>query len=56
MKEREENKKHMRKARNLANVSVKLARADYIKEQLHTYKNDPKKFWKKIAEIIPNSK
>ena len=52
----ENNKKLMRKVRNLANVSVKLARADYIKEQLHTFKNDPKKFWKKIAEIIPNSK
>ena len=33
-----------------------MARADYIKEQLHTFKNDPKKFWKKIAEIISNSK
>ena len=52
----EENKAKMRRARNLANVSVKLARADYIKEQLNTHKNDPKKFWKNIAEIIPNSK
>ena len=52
----EDNKKRMRKARNLANVSVKLARAEYIKDQLHTFRNDPKKFWKKIADIIPNSK
>ena len=46
----------MRKARNLANISIKMARADYIKEQLNTNKNDRKKFWKNIAEIIPNSK
>ena len=52
----EENKAKMRRARNLANISIKMARADYIKEQLNTHKNDPKKFWKRIAEIIPNSK
>ena len=52
----EDNKKNMRIARNRANISVKLARANYIKEQLHTFQNDPKKFWKKIAKIIPNSK
>ena len=44
----------MRNARNLANV--KMARADYIKEQLNNFRNDPKEFWKKIADIIPNSK
>ena len=39
----EENKANMRRARNLTNVSVKLARADYIKEQLDIFNNDPKK-------------
>ena len=52
----EEDKVKMRQARNLANISVKMARADYIKDQLNTHKNDPKKFWKNIAEIIPNKK
>ena len=52
----EADKINMRKARNLSNISVKMARADYIKDQLNTHKNDPKKFWKNIAEIIPNSK
>ena len=47
---------NMRKAINLANISIKMARADNIKEQLNINKNDPKKFWKDIAEIIPNSK
>ena len=47
---------NMRKARNLANISIKMARGDYIKDQLNTNKNDPKKFWRNIAEIIPNSK
>ena len=49
----EENKANMRRARNLTNVSVKLARADYIKEQLDIFNNDPKKkIWKMISEII----
>ena len=46
----------MRKARNLTNMAVKNARADYIKEQLELYKNDSKKFWKNIAQIIPGRK
>ena len=46
----------MRKARNLSNLAVKNAKSEYIKEQLETYKNDPKKFWKHIASIIPNKK
>ena len=45
---REEDKIRMRMARNTANVAVKAARADYIKEQLKIHCNDPKKFWKNI--------
>ena len=52
----EEDKIKMRKARNSTNIAVKAARADYIKEQLETHRNDPKKFWKNISEIIPNRK
>ena len=42
-------KAKMRRARNLANVAVKSARADYIKEQLETHKNEPKKFFAEIT-------
>ena len=52
----ETDKTNMRKIRNLVNISVKNARADYIKEKLETHKNDPKKFWKHISEILPNKK
>ena len=52
----EQDKISMRKARNLSNLAVKKAKSEYIKEQLETYKNDPKKFWKHIASIIPNKK
>ena len=52
----EEDKIKMRKARNSTNIAVKAARADYIKEQLETQRNDPKKFWKNISEVIPNKK
>ena len=46
----------MRKTRNLVNITVKNARIEYIKEKLETHKNDPKKFWKHISNIIPNNK
>ena len=49
-------KMEMRLIRNLVNISVKNSRADYIKDQLETHKNDPKKFWKNITKIIPNKK
>ena len=52
----EKDKMAMRKARNLTNLAVKNARADFIKEQLISYKNYPKKFWKNNALIIPNKK
>ena len=49
-------KMEMRRIRNLVNISVTNSRADYIKDQLETHKNDPKKFWKNITKIIPNKK
>ena len=52
----EKDKIDMRKIRNLVNISVKNARAEYIKEKLETHKNDPKKFWKHISTIIPSNK
>ena len=52
----EKDKKDMRKARNITNLAVKNARAEFIKEQLEFYKNDAKKFRKSIAAVIPNNK
>ena len=52
----EQDKINMRQVRNMTNIAVKNARAEYIKEQLELYKNDPKKFWKHISTIIPNNK
>ena len=52
----ENDKIEMRRMRNLVNIAVKNARADYIRDQLETHKNDPKKFWKELNAIIPNKK
>ena len=52
----EKDKKDMRKARNITNLAVKNARAEFIKEQLEFYKNDAKKSWKNIATVIPKNK
>ena len=49
-------KKKMRRMRNMVNTAVKNARADFVKEQLETYKNDPKMFWKELNTLIPNRK
>ena len=49
----ENDKKEMRRMRNLVNIAVKNARADFVKEQLENHKNDPNKFWN---SLIPNSK
>ena len=51
----ETDKKEMRRMRNLVNISVKNAKADYVRDQLETHKNDSKKFWKELNNIIPNS-
>ena len=40
----------------MVNISIKNARADFVKDQLETHKDDPKKFWKELNTLIPNSK
>ena len=52
----ENDKKEMRRLRNLVNITVKNARAEYVKDQLETHKNNPKKFWKELNTLIPNNK
>ena len=45
-----------RMARNRVGRLVENARADYLKEQQAELGHDPKKFWKKVSEIIPKPK
>ena len=52
----ESDKKEMRKIRNLVNISIKNARADFVKDQLETHKDDPNKFWKELNTLIANNK
>ena len=47
-------KMEMRKMRNLVNIAVKTARAEYVRDQLEIHKNDSKKFWKEINKLIPS--
>ena len=57
IKSRSENdKKEMRRLRNLVNISVKNACAEFVKDQLETHKNDTKKFWKELNTLISNNK
>ena len=42
--------------RNLANNSVKAAKADYIKIELCNNGNNPRKFWMNIKNVLPDSK
>ena len=44
--------KDVRKLRNLINVKVEKAKADYIRNLLVATKTDPKKFWRNIKYII----
>ena len=45
-----------RKLRNLTKKGVDKARADFTKSNLNSCKNDSKKFWKELREILPNDK
>ena len=45
-----------RRARNEVGRQVENVRADYLKTQQETHKNDPKEFWKSIAPIFPGKK
>ena len=40
----------------MVNISIKNARADFVKDQLEIHKDDPKKFWKELNTLILNSK
>ena len=53
---KDNDKIEMRKIRNLVNISIKNARAKFVKDQLETHKDDPKKFWKELNTLIPNNK
>ena len=53
---RAEDIQYARTARNLVNVLVRDARADYIKEQLVLNESEPQKFWRVIRDIIPNKR
>lgn len=41
----------VRRIRNQCNSCVKMAKENYVKEQLSNYNNDPKKFWKVIETV-----
>ena len=45
----EGDKVKMRKARHLANISVKMARGDYTMEQLNTHKTNSKEIMEKYC-------
>ena len=45
-----------RSRRNEVKKIVKNAKADFIKEHLEQYKNDSKKFWKTLRDVVPSSK
>ena len=42
--------------RNILSMDIKTAKANFIKTELNNNKNNPKKFWKQINELLPNSK
>ena len=43
-------------ARNNLNRNIKNLKADFIKDNLETHQNEPKKVWKDIQLILPNNK
>ena len=49
----EEDRVFARAYRNFANSSTRKAKGTYIKAQLAKYKNDPKKFWETISQVLP---
>ena len=44
-----------RRLRNWASNAVKAAKTNYTRDQLETYKNDPKKFWRNIKDVLPDN-
>ena len=45
--------KHLR---NTTNANIRLAKKEFILEELEMYKSDYKKFWKSIQSVIPDEK
>ena len=43
-----------RRLRNWASNAVKAAKANYMREELDNNKNDPKKFWRNIKNVLPD--
>ena len=39
--------------RNTVNFNIRQAKADFIKDELNSSKNDPKKFWRVINRVFP---
>ena len=52
---KEDDKINARHARNLVNALIKRARSDFVREQLDTHRNDPKKFWEIIKTVFGNN-
>ena len=51
-----DDKKNAWKLKYLANKSIKSAKSGYLLNKLELYHNDPKKFWKTINDILPQTK
>ena len=43
-----------KRARNMVGRELELLRANFLKDQQHLHKADPKKFWNTISSVIPN--
>ena len=42
--------------RNQVQMAIKQYKTDFIRQQLHRNKKNPRKFWDNIRELLPNSK
>ena len=51
---KEDDKKEIRRMRNMVNIAIRNARNEYIKNQLEIHQKNPKKFWKQISDILPS--
>ena len=45
-----------RSLQNEAKLAFKRLREEFIKSKLEEYADDPKKFWKELANVIPGNK
>ena len=42
--------------RNTLSTNIKIAKSNFIKSELENNKNNPRKLWEKINELLPNTK